>query len=209
MLREISVKGFDIIDSVNIVFSPGLNIITGETGAGKSLIIEAIQQLLGARASSSMVKSGYSKAQIVGVFDLPRREDVIRILEENGVEIGDELIILKEITTAGKSSIRINGTIVPASLLREIGKYLVNVFSQMEGNDILSPQYQLDIVDSFGGLYELRKTFNELFLNWKRLKERKTEIESRIQNRFQELDFLNYQIDELKEQGLWRTRMRY
>jgi DNA repair protein RecN (Recombination protein N) len=202
MLREISVKGFDIIDSVNVVFSPGLNIITGETGAGKSLIIEAIQQLLGARASSSMVKSGYPKAQILGVFDLPGREDLIKLLEENGVEVGDELIILKEITTAGKSTIRINGTIVPASLLREIGKYLVNVFSQMEGNDVLSPQYQLDIVDSFGRLYELRKTFNELFLNWKSLRERKAEIESRIQNRFQELDFLNYQIDELKRARL-------
>ncbi|MBC7319224.1 DNA repair protein RecN [bacterium] len=202
MLREISVKGFDIIDSISVAFSPGLNIITGETGAGKSLIVEAIQQLLGARASSSMVKSGYPKAQIVGVFDLPEREELIRLLEENGIEIGDELIILKEITNTGKSSLRINGTVVPASVVREIGSYLVNVFSQLENSEVISPEYQLDIIDSFGKLFELRKTFNNTFLEWKSLKEKKAEIESRIQNRFQELDFLNYQIDELKRAKL-------
>ncbi len=202
MLREISVKGFDIIDNINIIFSPGLNIITGETGAGKSLIIEAIQQLLGARASSSMVKSGYSKAQIVGVFDLPQREEIIRILEENGVDISDELIVLKEITNIGKSSIKINGTTVPASVIREIGKYLVNISSQMENNEILSPEYQLDIIDSFGKLFDLRNTFKEAFLKWKDLKEKRTEIETRIQNRFQELDFINYQIEELKKAKL-------
>lgn len=202
MLREISVKGFDIIDSISVTFSPGLNIITGETGAGKSLIVEAIQQLLGARASSSMVKSGYSKAQIVGVFSLPEKEELIRLLEDNGVEVGDEIIILKEISNTGKSSLRINGTIVPASVVRDIGRYLVNVFSQLENSEILSPEYQLDIIDSFGRLYDLRKIFNDIFLEWKSLKEKKAEIESRIQNRFQELDFLNYQIDELKRARL-------
>lgn len=202
MLREISVKGFDIIDNINVIFSPGLNIITGETGAGKSLIIEAIQQLLGARASSSMVKSGYSKAQIVGVFDLPQREEIIRLLEENGVEISDELIVLKEITNTGKSSVKINGTTVPASVIREIGKYLVNVFSQMENNEVLSPEYQLDVIDSFGRLFDLRDAFNKAFLKWKELKEEKAEIEARIQNRFQELDFINYQIEELKRARL-------
>lgn len=202
MLREISVKGFDIIDSISITFSSGLNIITGETGAGKSLIVEAIQQLLGARASSSMVKSGYSKAQIVGVFDLPEKEELIRFLEDNGVEVGDELVIFKEITNTGKSSLRVNGTVVPASVVREIGKYLVNVFSQLENSEILSSEYQLDIIDSFGRLFELRTSFNDLFLEWKSLREKKAEIESRIQNRFQELDFLNYQIDELKRANL-------
>jgi len=202
MLREISVKGFDIIDNINVTFSSGLNIITGETGAGKSLIIEAIQQLLGARASSSMVKSGYLRAQIVGVFDLPQREEIIKLLEENGVEIDDELIILKEITNTGKSSIKINGTTVPASVIREIGKYLVNVFSQMENSEILSPEYQLDVIDSFGRLFDLRDTFNKAFLKWKELKEERAEIEARIQNRFQELDFINYQIEELKKARL-------
>ncbi|MCX7796816.1 MAG: DNA repair protein RecN [bacterium] len=202
MLREISVKGFDIIDNINVNFSSGLNIITGETGAGKSLIVEAIQQLLGARASSSMVKSGYSKAQIVGVFDLPEKEELIRFLEDNGIEVGDEIIILKEITNTGKSSLRVNGTVVPASVVREIGKYLVNIFSQLENSEVLSPEYQLNIIDSFGRLFELRKSFSDIFLEWKSLKEKKAEIESRIQNRFQELDFLNYQIDELKRANL-------
>lgn len=202
MLKEIAIKGFDIIDNITVTFSRGLNIVTGETGAGKSLIVEAIQQLLGARSSSSMVKSGYSKAQIIGVFDLPNREELIRLLEENGIEVTDELIVLKEISSTGKSSIRVNGTIVPVSVMREIGKYLVNIFSQMENTEVFSPEYQLDLIDSYGRLYDLKNSFNALFSKWKELKEKKSSIEERIKNRLQELDFLNYQIDELKRANL-------
>ncbi|HRR91441.1 MAG TPA: AAA family ATPase, partial [bacterium] len=160
MLREINIRGFNIIDSVNATFTPGLNIVTGETGAGKSLIVEAIQQLLGARASSGMVKSGYPKAQIIGIFDLPKREELIRLLEENGIEVADELIVLREITSTGKNSIKVNGRAIPASVMRETGRYLVNIFSQMENAEIFSPEYQLELIDSYGRLHSYRDSFN-------------------------------------------------
>lgn len=202
MIKEVKIKGFDIIDSMEITFTPGLNIVTGETGAGKSLIVEAIQQLLGARASASIVKSGYSKAQIIGVFETPNREELLRLLEENGIEVTDELIVLKEITNTGKSSIRVNGTAVPAGIMREIGKYLVNIFSQMENTEVFSPEYQLDLIDSYGRLHNLKSSFGDLFSKWKELKEKKQNIEERIKNRLQELDFLNYQIEELRRANL-------
>jgi len=202
MLREINIRGFNIIDSVNATFTPGLNIVTGETGAGKSLIVEAIQQLLGARASSSMVKSDHSKAQIIGVFDLPKREELIKLLEENGIEVADELIVLREITSTGKSSIKVNGTAVSASVMKEIGRYLVNIFSQMENAEIFSPEYQLELIDSYGRLHSYRNSFNGVFSKWRELREKKLNIEERIKNRLQEIDFLNYQIDELRRASL-------
>lgn len=202
MIKEINIKGFDIIESIDITFTPGLNIVTGETGAGKSLIVEAIQQLLGARSSASMVKSGHPKAQIIGVFEIPDREELIRLLEDNGIEVTDELIVLKEITNTGKSSIRVNGIAVSAGVMREIGRYLVNIFSQMENTELFSPEYQLDLIDSYGKLHSLRTSFNKLFSEWRELKEKKQSIEERIKNRLQELDFLNYQIDELKRAKL-------
>jgi len=202
MLREINIRGFNIIDSVNATFTPGLNIVTGETGAGKSLIVEAIQQLLGARASSGMVKSGYPKAQIIGIFDLPKREELIRLLEENGIEVADELIVLREITSTGKNSIKVNGRAIPASVMRETGRYLVNIFSQMENAEIFSPEYQLELIDSYGRLHSYRDSFNEFFSKWRDLRGKKLSIEERIKTRLQEIDFLNYQIDELRRANL-------
>jgi DNA repair protein RecN (Recombination protein N) len=202
MLKEVNIRGFEIIDNISTTFSPGLNIITGETGAGKSLIVEAIQQLLGARASSEMVKSDYSKAQIIGVFNVPQNEEAIRLLEENGIEAVDELIILKEIANTGKSILKINGVSISSTTMREIGKFLANISTQMGAQEILSPQYQLEIIDLYGTLSKYRETFKEAFLKWKGLKEKKENIEKITQNRLQELDFINYQIEELNRASL-------
>jgi len=202
MLREVNIKGFDIIDNVITTFSPGLNIITGETGAGKSLIVEAIQQLLGARASLEMVKSDYPKAQIIGVFDPPKNEEVIRLLEENGIEVGDELVILREIVSTGKSTLKVNEVSISAATMREIGKFLANISTQMRNQEVLYPQYQLEVIDLYGKLSNYREMFKEAFLRWKNLKEKKENIERISQNRLQELDFINYQIEELQRASL-------
>jgi DNA repair protein RecN (Recombination protein N) len=202
MLREITIKGFDIIDNINVTFSPGLNIVTGETGAGKSLIVEAIQQLLGSRASSEMVKSDHSKAQIIGVFDLPQKKELIDVLEENGIEPLDELIILREIANTGKSILKINGITISTTTMRNISKYLANISNQMAAQDVLLPHYQLEVLDQYGRLSEYKERFKESFLRWKSLKEKKENIEKITQNRLQELDFINYQIEELQHASL-------
>ncbi|MGB9682606.1 MAG: DNA repair protein RecN [bacterium] len=202
MLREITIRGFDIIDNINASFSPRLNVVTGETGAGKSLVVEAIQQLLGARASSEMVKSNHPKAQIIGVFDLPQNKELIKILEENGIEATDELVILREIANTGKSLLKINGVTISITTMRDIAKYLANISTQMSTQEVLSTQYQLEVIDQYGRLLDYRERFKESFLKWKRLKEKRENIEKITQNRLQELDFINYQIEELQRASL-------
>ncbi|MGC9063153.1 MAG: DNA repair protein RecN, partial [bacterium] len=189
-------------DNINASFSPRLNVVTGETGAGKSLVVEAIQQLLGARASSEMVKSNHPKAQIIGVFDLPQNKELIKILEENGIEATDELVILREIANTGKSLLKINGVTISITTMRDIAKYLANISTQMSTQEVLSTQYQLEVIDQYGRLLDYRERFKESFLKWKRLKEKRENIEKITQNRLQELDFINYQIEELQRASL-------
>ena len=165
MLRELHIENLAVIENATITLGPNLNVFTGETGAGKSILIGGINAVLGRRVSRDIVRAGAEKAYVSAVFDgVP--DDVNKKLAEIGIEPEDELIISREISADGKGTARINSRAVSVSALRDIGDFLVNIHGQHDSQILLDPLKHLDILDSFGQtdgvLSDYRESFKEL-----------------------------------------------
>ena len=152
MLTELRIKNLAIIDAVTLPLAPGFNVLTGETGAGKSIIVGALGLLIGERASSDLVRTGADKATVEGVFDLHDRRDLLSALDERGIECEDGVLVLKRevAATGGRARAWVNGSPVTAGVLAEIGRTLVNVHGQHEAQALLEPDAQRAILDAFG-----------------------------------------------------------
>lgn len=152
MLTELRIRNLAIIDAVTLPLAPGFNVLTGETGAGKSIIVGALGLLIGERASSDLVRSGAEKATVEGVFDLHERRDLVAMLDARGVECEDGVLVLKREVAAGAGRARawVNGSPVTAGVLAEIGRALVNVHGQHEAQALLEGEAQRHILDAFG-----------------------------------------------------------
>ena len=127
MLLEISIKNFAIIEEVSLNFEQGMTVLTGETGAGKSIIIDAMNMMLGSRATTDVIRHGAPKAEIEGLFTIEQSKALIEIFEQQGLDMTDELIIRREIFQNGRSISRINGQMVNLSVLRSVGQHLVDI----------------------------------------------------------------------------------
>lgn len=143
MLIELSVRHFAIIEELTIPFESGLTVLTGETGAGKSIIIDAIGLLLGGRGSAEFVRHGETRAEIEGLFAVDTKHQAVLKAVELGIEANEELILRREITSQGKSICRINGKLVTLGILREIGQSLVDVHGQHEHQSLMQPDKHL------------------------------------------------------------------
>ena len=130
MLLEISIKNFAIIEEISLHFDQGMTVLTGETGAGKSIIIDAMNMMLGSRATTDVIRHGATKAEIEGLFSLENSSAIEAIFEEQGLELTDELIIRREILQNGRSVSRVNGQLVNLSVLKAIGQHLVDIHGQ-------------------------------------------------------------------------------
>ncbi|NDD91625.1 DNA repair protein RecN [bacterium] len=204
MLETLKIKNLAVIDHAEISFKAGLNILSGETGAGKSIIIEAISLLLGSRASSSLIRTGCPEAVIEGVFDLTDLPEIQQRLSEQGFEDSDnhQLLIKRTVHHAGKHRISINGELATLSNLQAICAGLVDLCSQHEHQSLLKTSTQLDLLDRFGKLAPLRNEYSQVFL---RVRALHTELERLQQNesdRVRRLDFLRFQIEELRAANL-------
>ena len=167
MLTELRIRNFAIIEQVTLPLSPGFNVLSGETGAGKSIIVGALGLLLGERASADLIRSGADKATVEGVFDIGELKDVSALADERGIEIEDETLVLKrEIASNGRGRAWINGTTVTATVLAEIGRQLVNLHGQHDAQTLLDSESQRRILDAFGGGQEqaesVRRAHGEL-----------------------------------------------
>src|SRR5207245_4049082 len=152
MLTELRIRNFAIIEQVTLPLSSGFNVLSGETGAGKSIIVGALGLLLGERASADLIRSGADKATVEGVFDISRLKDVSELADDRGIEVEEETLVLKrEIATNGRGRAWINGTTVTASVLAEIGRQLVNLHGQHDAQTLLDSESQRRILDAFGG----------------------------------------------------------
>lgn len=151
MLLSLRIVNFAIIDEIQIEFNQGMSVLTGETGAGKSIIIDAISLLMGARATSFMVKSGEKKALVEGVFDISKHQQLQKFLEEAGFDCEDELVISREISAEGKSQARLNYRNVSVSLLKQIGHALADIHSQFETQYLLNDKIHLGLLDNYIG----------------------------------------------------------
>ena len=167
MLTELRIRNFAIIEQVSLPLSAGFNVLSGETGAGKSIIVGALGLLLGERASADLIRSGADKATVEGVFDVSNLKGIVQLADERGIEVEDETLVLKrEIAMSGRGRAWINGTTVTATVLAEIGRLLVNLHGQHDAQTLLDNESQRRILDAFGGAESqaaaVRRTFGEL-----------------------------------------------
>lgn len=152
MLIELRIRDFAIIESLTLPLAPGFNVLSGETGAGKSIIVDALGLLLGERASADSVRTGAARASVEGVFEVPEGDPLLRSLDERGVEVEDGLLVLKrEVVVNGRARAWINGTTVNAGALADVGRQLVSLHGQHEAQTLLDPESQRRILDAFAG----------------------------------------------------------
>lgn len=199
MLNSLYIKNIAVVESAEIEFENGFNILTGETGAGKSIIIDSLNILKGERASKELIRSGEQKARVDGVFSVDIETQ--RILSDQfGVEAEDgQIIISREITADGKNNIRINGMPVIVSLLKEVGEYLVNIHGQHDNTSLLAKKTHIKLLDSFAE-NEISAVYNEYKEVYDELKKKSQELEcmeTDEQEKARRLDMLSFQIDEI------------
>lgn len=155
MLTELRVKNFAIIESLTLPLAQGFNVLTGETGAGKSIIVGALGLLLGERASADVIRTGADRAAVEGVFDVADRPEIRAVLDDRGIEVEEGVVVLKREVAPSRARAWINGTPVNAGLLAEVGRLLVNLHGQHEAQTLLDPEAQRRILDAFAGATEL------------------------------------------------------
>src|SRR6478609_8720675 len=152
MLTELRIKNFAIIESLTLPLAPGFNVLSGETGAGKSIIVGALGLLLGERASGDLIRTGADRAVVEGVFDIAGHATAASILDERGVDVENDTVVLRrEVSGNGRARAWVNGTTVTAGVLAEIGRLLVNLHGQHEAQTLLGGDSQRRILDAFGG----------------------------------------------------------
>lgn len=199
MLTSLKIENVAIIESAAIEFGYGLNVLTGETGAGKSIVIDSINAILGERTSREIIRTGAQNAKVYAVFE-DVSENVHSFLDENGIECEDGVLIVNRILSReGKNTCRLNGVPVTVSMLREIGRELIDIHGQHDNQSLLSPEKHCGFVDSFADNADLIENYKKEYaeLNSVRSKLKKlTEDES---SKTQRIDFLTYQIDELEK----------
>src|SRR5690348_13882164 len=164
MLTELRIRNFAIIEQVNLPLAPGFNVLSGETGAGKSIIVGALGLLLGERASADLIRTGADKAVVEGVFDIAQRPDLQAFLDEHGIDAEEPLVVLRrEIASTGRTRAWINGGTATATVLAEVGRLLVNLHGQHEAQTLLDQAAQRTILDAFGDAVEQAARVREAY----------------------------------------------
>lgn len=201
MIVELSIENFAIVEKLHINFTSGFNVLTGETGAGKSIIIDAISLILGGRASRGLIRTGADKAILEGLFFLENPNKIINILKEYGIDSEDNnyLLVTRELYSTGRSVSRVNGRTVTLNMLNNITRLLIDIHGQHEHQSLLNTENHIKIIDSFGNddfnklKDEISYYNDELVLCKKKLKE--ISLDELAKDR--EIDLLNYQIEEI------------
>lgn len=206
MLLELDIKNFAIIEDLNIQFTKGLNLLTGETGSGKSIIIEALGIILGGRGTKDLIRSGEDKSTLQAVFFLENLDKVKNKILEYGIEQDSDnlLIISREIASKGPSISRVNGKTVTLSILNKITDLLVDIFAQEEHQSLLNVSNHKDLIDSFGNkeFMTLKEEIRRNYLNYVKEKEELEKINIDINQRNREIDLIKFQIQEIDDADL-------
>lgn len=200
MLVELRIRNVAVIDTVSLPLGSGLNVLTGETGAGKSLIIGALGMLLGERAASDRVRSGADKASVEGVFDIADRPALRQALDERGIEVDDDQLVLKrEVGSGGRSRAWINGSPVTAGVLADVGSRLVSVHGQHDSRQLLDPEHQRDLLDEYAKAIASRDRVTAAYASVAALRARERELEQRRHEATRRADYLRYVVQEIEE----------
>ena len=204
MLLEISIKNFAIIESISLNFEQGMTVLTGETGAGKSIIIDAMNMMLGARATTEVIRHGAPKAEIEGLFSIESNRALEEIFDEQGLELSDEIIIRREILQNGRSISRVNGQMVNLSVLRTIGQQLVDIHGQHDQEELMRPHRHIQMLDEFGdtSFFELKEAYQASFDNYRRMRKQVLDIKKNQQEHKARIEMLEFQIAEIEAANL-------
>ena len=204
MLLEISIKNFAIIEAISLNFEKGMTVLTGETGAGKSIIIDAMNMMLGARATTDVIRHGTSKAEIEGLFSVENNRDLQELFYEQGIELGGEIIIRREILQNGRSVSRVNGQMVNLSVLRSIGQYLVDIHGQHDQEELMRPQLHIQMLDGFGDadFLELKQAYQTNFDAYRKMRKQLLEIKKNQEEHKARIEMLEFQMAEIESASL-------
>ncbi|WP_203339851.1 DNA repair protein RecN [Planococcus beijingensis] len=202
MLRELDIRNFAIIDALTVSFSEGLTVLTGETGAGKSIIIDAVHLLAGGRGSQEFIRHGAKKAEIEGLFSLDDdQHPVFRRLEEFGITWSDgDILLRRELNDKGKNVCRINGKLVTISILREVGAALIDIHGQHETQELMDEKQHLYLLDQFAGksLAKSKESYHHTFDKYTKLKREFSSYTENEQQIAQRIDLLTFQLQEIE-----------
>jgi DNA repair protein RecN (Recombination protein N) len=205
MLLEISIKNFAIIEEISLTFDNGMTVLTGETGAGKSIIIDAMNLMLGARSSVEVIRHGAQKAEIEGFFSIEKDNAALKaILEDNGILASDELIIRREILQNGRSVSRINGHMVNLATLRSVGQFLVDIHGQHDQEELMKPNRHISMLDAFGNetFWEVKKQYQDCFDQYRSLRKRVLDKQKNELEHKSRIEMLEFQIAEIESVAL-------
>ena len=202
MLQFLNISNIALIDDMQVEFESGLNLLTGETGSGKSIIVDALGVLIGGRFTSELIKSGSERASIEGLFSVTSNPDLELILENAGLGATNELIIRRELSTTGRNKIFINNQLATHSLLRDLRPYLVDIHGQGDQQTLFNPETHLEILDAFAGNGLLRTEVAEAFQQWTRIRRELDSLRHDEAEKFQLVDTLKFQITELERAQL-------
>lgn len=204
MLQELHVHNLAIAEHIEIEFSRGFNVLTGETGAGKSIIIDAVSLLIGGRAQAELVRDGAESCRVEALFDISALPELRAQLEALDLAAGDELLITREVTAAGRSRCRINGRLTTVATLAEIGRLLVDIHGQHAHQSLLNPENHLAWLDAAAGaeVAQLKKEVQELWQRWHSMAQRLARWNEEVRERARRRDLLQFQVEEIDEAGL-------
>ena len=199
MLSTLYIENIAVIEKTEVEFSSGLNVLTGETGAGKSIIIDSIHAIMGQRTSRDIVRTGEKQAFVSARFENIGNNAAQKLDELGFASDDDELILQRTLNSSGKSSCRINGKPATASMLRELSPFLINIHGQHESYELFSPDTHVDYIDSFGGCENALNSYKEKYTRFKILKKKLDEANRDEGERLREIDLLSFQANELSE----------
>lgn len=205
MLAELSIKNFAIIEELTVSFERGLTVLTGETGAGKSIIIDAISLLVGGRGSSEFVRYGETKAELEGLFLLDSGHPVFDVCAEQGIDVSDEMIVMRrDISTNGKSVCRVNGKLVTIASLREIGRLLLDIHGQHDNQLLMEDENHLQLLDKFAGaeVVSALQAYQEGYQRYMKLLKKLKQLSESEQEMAHRLDLIQFQLEEIESAKL-------
>ncbi len=204
MLVELRIVNFTLIEQIHLQFQPGFTVLTGETGAGKSLLIEAIGLLVGGRASIEQIRTGQEESQLEASFHLPLTHPLLQRLRTQDIigPASHELIIRRVLSRSGRHRAYLNGSLCPLRTIEELGGTLIDIHGQHEQQSLLAPARQLDAVDGFGGLQPLRARYETGYQEWRELAAQLVLVQQEGSNRHRLEDVLRFQVQEIEQAGL-------
>ncbi len=199
MLQSLSIRNVVLIDKLDIDFKPRLSVLTGETGAGKSILLDSLGLVLGKRAETSLIRQGEDKLSVTAIFDAePQNKELQDLLAENELDSGDEMIIKRSLSRDGKGKIFFNDQPISARLLKDIGKYLVEIHGQFDNQGLLNPANHRSVLDAFGNYPELLQTVRNAYREYKKAARQRAQAEADIFKAKEEEENLRHWVKELE-----------